>query len=136
MDEQTKYIEKLKKTETGLKNDKERINEFLSSLARTIERDAFHGEYIEDENYLKPLLFKLFDDTHLREEFFNNHEVINNIISIIFRNSSIVRNSDKRQEFKVKHLPLSGKFAGFIAKPTHEAIDALLNEELFVKVFT
>ncbi len=128
--EQTKYSEKLKRTETGLKNDKERINEFLSSLARTIERDSPQGIDIDNEKYLMPLLFKLFDDTYLREEFFNDHEIINNIISLIFRNSSIIRNSESRQEFKKEHLPLSAKIETLIAKPTLETIDAIRDEEL------
>lgn len=127
--EQVKYDEKLTRTETGLQTDKERINEFLSSLARTIERDKVHEKDKVMEKTLIPLLSKLFDDTYLRDEFFNDHEVINNIISIIFRNSSIVRNDDSRQVFTKEHLPLDAKFEARVADPTLDAIDEISDED-------
>ena len=124
--EQAKYAEKLKRTETGLTNDKERINEFLSSLARTIERDIPTSE---DEKGLMPLIPKLFDDPYFRDTFFNNHPVINNIISLIFSNSSIVRNNESRQEFKKEHLPLNPKEALKASESTQEVLEAILDEE-------
>lgn len=124
--EQVKYIEKLKRTETGLTNDKERINEFLSSLARTIERDTPTSS---DEKVLIPLIPKLFDDPYFRDTFFNDHPIINNIISLIFSNSSIVRNNDSRQEFKKEHLPLNSKEAERASESTEEALDAIMDEE-------
>lgn len=125
-EEQGKYIEKLKRTETGLTNDKERINEFLSSLARTIERDIPTSP---DEKDLIPLLPKLFDDPYFRDTFFNNHPIVNNIISLIFSNSSIVMNNDSRQEFKKEHLPLNSKEALKASDSTQDVLDAILDEE-------
>ncbi len=124
--EQDKYVEKLKRTETGLTNDKERINEFLSSLARTIERDVPTSA---DEKGLIPLIPKLFDDPYFRDTFFNDHPVINNIISLIFSNSSIVRNNESRQEFKKEHLPLNSKEALKASESTQEVLEAILDEE-------
>jgi len=135
-EEQTKYQEKLRRTESGLKNNKERINEFLSSLARTIERDVPQGEQKDEEEYLIPLIPNLFDDPYFREYFFNfekdgrEHEIIKNIISLIFENSGINRNSDHRQEFKQKHLPLNPKEAINAAQPTQEVLEAIQEEEL------
>lgn len=132
-EEQIKYKEKLHRSETGLKSDSERINEFLSSLARTIEKDTAQGTKKDEESYLIPLLPNLFDDPYFREAYFNNHPIINNIISLIFSNSSINRNSDNRQEFKKEHLPLNAREATKAAKPTQEVLDALLEEE-FLKI--
>lgn len=129
-EEQIKYQDKLQRTESGLKNDKERINEFLSSLARTIERDIAQGDRKDEEEYLIPLIPNLFDDPYFRENYFNSHEIVNNIISLIFENSGINRNSDHRQEFKQKHLPLNAKEATKAAQPTQELLEALQEEEL------
>jgi len=128
--EQIKYNEKLQRTESGLKNDTERINEFLSSLARTIEKDIPQGINQEEEEYLIPLLPKLFDDPYFRDKFFNNHEIINNIISLIFSNSAINRNSENRQEFKQQHLPLNAKEATNASQSTQEVLDVLQEEDL------
>jgi len=129
-EDQLKYKEKLQRTESGLKNDKERINEFLSSLARTIEKDIPQGLQLEEEKYLIPLIPNMFDDPYFRENYFESHEVVNNIISLIFNNSSINRNSDHRQEFKKKHLPLNPKEAIKAALPTQEVLEAIQEEEL------
>lgn len=134
-EEQIKYQEKLRRTESGLKNNKERINEFLSSLARTIERDIPQGEHKDLENYLISAIPNIFDDPYFREHFFNSeegeseHEIIKNIISLIFENSGINRNSDHRQEFKQKHLPMNAKEALNAAQTTQEVLGELLNEE-------
>ncbi|SFV65465.1 COG0419: ATPase involved in DNA repair [hydrothermal vent metagenome] len=129
-EEQIKYNEKLQRTENGLKNDTERINEFLSSLARTIEKDISQGINKEEEEYLIPLLPKLFDDPYFRDKFFNNHEIINNIISLIFSNSAINRNSENRQEFKQQHLPLNAREATNASQSTQEVLDVLQEEDL------
>jgi len=131
-EEQIKYNEKLQRTESGLKNDTERINEFLSSLARTIEKDIPQGINQEEEEYLIPLLPKLFDDPYFRDKFFNNHEIINNIILLIFSNSAINRNSENRQEFKQQHLPLNAKEATNSSQSTQEVLVALQEEEFFI----
>ena len=128
--DQIKYEEKLHRTESGLKNDRERINEFLSSLARTIEKDIPQGMKIEEEKYLIPLIPKLFDDPYFRDSYFNSHEIVNNIISLIFNNSGINRNSEHRQEFKQKHLPLNPKEATKASKSTQEVLEAIQEEEL------
>jgi energy-coupling factor transporter ATP-binding protein EcfA2 len=129
-EEQIKYNEKLQRTESGLKNDTERINEFLSSLARTIEKDMPQGINQEEEEYLIPLLPKLFDDPYFRDKFFNNHAIINNIISLIFSNSAINRNSENRQEFKQQHLPLNAREATNASQSTQEVLDVLQDEDL------
>jgi len=129
-EEQIKYNEKLQRTESGLKNDTERINEFLSSLARTIEKDMPQGINQEEEENLIPLLPKLFDDPYFRDKFFNNHEIINNIIALIFSNSSTNRNSESRQEFKQQHLPLNAKQATNASQSTQEVLDVLQEEDL------
>jgi len=128
--DQIKYQEKLHRTECGLKNDKERINEFLSSLARTIEKDIPQGRTIEEETYLIPLIPKLFDDPYFRDTYFDSHEIVNNIISLIFNDSEINRNSDHRQEFKQKHLPLNAKEATKASQSTQEVLEAIQEEEL------
>ena len=128
--DQVKYEEKLHRTESGLKNDKERINEFLSSLARTIEKDLPQGLKTEEEKYLIPLIPKLFDDPYFRDSYFNSHEIVDNIISLIFNNSGINRNSDHRQEFKQKHLPLNPKEATKASQSTQEVLEAIQEEEL------
>lgn len=128
--DQIKYNEKLQRTETGLRNDAERINEFLSSLARTIEKDSPQTNNINDEKELIKLLPKLFDDPYFRDTYFNNHEIINNIISLIFSNSGINRNSDNRQEFKKEHLPLNAKEALNASTSTQEVLEAILDEDL------
>ena len=129
-EDQVKYKEKLHHTESGLKNDKERINEFLSSLARTIEKDIPQGISIEEEKYLIPLIPKLFDDPYFRDSYFHSHEIVNNIIALIFNNSGINRNSDHRQEFKQKHLPLNAKEATKASQSTQEVLEAIQEEEL------
>ncbi|MFT7003505.1 MAG: hypothetical protein ACJAWW_000854 [Sulfurimonas sp.] len=129
-EEQIKYEEKLHRTESGLKNDRERINEFLSSLARTIEKDIPQGLKVEEEQYLIPLIPKLFDDPYFRDSYFNSHEIVDNIISLIFNNSGINRNSDHRQEFKQKHLPLNPKEATKASQSTQEVLEAIQEEEL------
>mgnify|MGYP002641616782 CR=1 FL=1 len=129
-EDQLKYQEKLYRTESGLKNDRERINEFLSSLARTIEKDMPQGVDKEEEKHLIPLIPKLFDDPYFRDSYFNSHEIVNNIISLIFNNSGINRNSDHRQEFKQKHLPLNAKEATKASQSTQEVLEAIQEEEL------
>lgn len=129
-EDQMRYEEKLHRTESGLKNDRERINEFLSSLARTIEKDIPQGMKLEEEKYLIPLIPKLFDDPYFRDSYFNSHEIVNNIISLIFNNSGINRNSDHRQEFEQKHLPLNPKEATKASQSTQEVLVAIQEEEL------
>lgn len=129
-EDQVRYEEKLHRTESGLKNDKERISEFLSSLARTIEKDIPQGIKIEEEKYLIPLIPKLFDDPYFRDSYFNSHEIVNNIISLIFSNSQINRNSDHRQEFKQKHIPRNPKEATKASQSTQDVLVAIQDEEL------
>ncbi|MBU1990133.1 hypothetical protein KJ691_05235, partial [bacterium] len=50
-------------------------------------------------------------------------------ISLIFSNSSIVRNNDSRQEFKKEHLPLNPKEALKASESTQEVLEAILDEE-------
>ena len=133
-EEQIKYNEKLQRTENGLKNDTERINEFLSSLARTIEKDIPQGISQEEEEYLIPELPKIFDDPYLRDIFFNNHPVIDNIVSLIFSNSGINRNSDNRQEFKQEHLPLTAKETVKASFPTQEILSGISEDEELLKI--
>lgn len=98
------YNAKLQKKDVGLNNDLERKHIFLSSLANSILMDKANDD---NEEYLKNQLPNIFNDPYFRDNYFNNHSIINNIISLIFDNSAINRNSDKRQEFQLKHLPLN-----------------------------
>jgi len=119
------YNTKLQKKDVGLNNDLERKHIFLSSLANSILMDKANDE---NEEYLKDQLPNIFNDPYFRDNYFNDHPIINNIISLIFDNSGINRNSDKRQEFLLKQLPLNAANAVKAAEPTREIL-AVMNEE-------
>lgn len=119
------YNTKLQKKDVGLSNDLERKHIFLSSLANSILMDKANDE---NEEYLKDQLPNIFNDPYFRDNYFNNHPIINNIISLIFDNSAINRNSDKRQEFLLNHLPLNAANAVKAAEPTQEIL-AVMNDE-------
>lgn len=119
------YNAKLQKKDVGLNGDLERKHIFLSSLANSILMDKAIDE---NEEYLKNQLPNIFNDPYFRDNYFNNHPIINNIISLIFDNSAINRNSDKRQEFQLEHLPLNAASAVKAAEPTQEIL-AVMNDE-------
>lgn len=119
------YNAKLQKKDVGLNSDLERKHIFLSSLANSILMDKANDE---NEEYLKNQLPNIFNDPYFRDNYFNNHPIINNIISLIFDNSAINRNSDKRQEFQLEHLPLNAANAVKAAEPTQEIL-AVMNDE-------
>lgn len=129
-DKQIEYNTKLQKKDIGLNNDIERKHIFLSALANSILVDKPSEQYNEEEEYLIPLIPNLFNDPYFRDNFFNNHPIINNIISLIFNNSDINRNSDNRQEFLKCHLPLNAANATKAAQPTQEILDAMNDEGL------
>ncbi|RLA81396.1 MAG: hypothetical protein DRG78_09270, partial [Epsilonproteobacteria bacterium] len=114
----------------GLNNDTERKHIFLSALANSILVDKPSDIHNEEEEYLIPLVPNLFNDPYFRDNYFNDHPIINNIISLIFNNSGINRNSDNRQEFLKNHLPLNAANATKASQPTQEILDAMNDEGL------
>lgn len=133
---EVEYSEKLKQTDAGLKNDNERIYRFLTELSNAILNDIPSEDSIKDkdkkelEEELINQLPNIFSDPYFINNYFNNNKTINNIISLIFENSSINRNSDKKQEFNVKTLPLGNREYVHASKTTRDSLDLINDEEI------
>ncbi|MAC83372.1 MAG: hypothetical protein CL624_04485 [Arcobacter sp.] len=123
------YSTKLQKKDVGLNNDLERKHIFLSSLANSILMDTPSTTNYEEEEFLIQQIPNLFNDPYVRDNHFNKHPIIDSIISLIFENSAVNRNNDKRQEFQFEHLLLNATELEFAAVPTREIIEIMNDEE-------
>jgi hypothetical protein len=126
-DKNQEFISKLEQRDTELTNDTQRVHVLLNSLATSIITDQAKSD---EEEYLIPLLPKIFTDPYFRDTFFPNNNLIKNLISLIFLDSSSNRNLENKQEFTYEDLPLNATQATHAAMPTQEILDAMNDEEL------
>lgn len=129
-DKNQEFISKLEQRDTELTNNTQRVHVLLNSLATSIITDQPKSEV---EEYLIPLLPKIFTDPYFRDTFFPNNNLIKKLISLIFLDSSSNRNLENKQEFTYEDLPLNAAQATHASMPTREILVAM-NEEEFLTI--
>ena len=129
-DKNQEFISKLEQRDTELTNNTQRVHVLLNSLATSIITDQPKNEV---EEYLIPLLPKIFTDPYFRDTFFPNNNLIKKLISLIFLDSSSNRNLENKQEFTYEDLPLNAAQSTNASIPTQEILVAM-NEEEFLSI--
>lgn len=126
-DKSHEFISKLEQRDVELTNNTQRIHVLLNSLATSILTDNAKND---DEEFLIPLLPKIFGDTYFREHFFLKNDLIEKLISLIFLDSSSNRNLQNKREFNENDLPRSSIHYNNASSTTREVLDLISDESL------
>ena len=127
IEQQQEFTSKLEQRDAELINNTQRVHVLLNSLATSIITDQAKTD---EEEYLIPLLPKIFGDTYFRDNFFSKNDLIKKLISLIFLDSSANRNLQNRREFNEDDLPRSAIDYRNASSSTREVLNAITDESL------